>query len=480
MESILIYYLKKNQKLILLLTIVLLGLICGFGSIYVILILLFSILTFLCFYRTETVFVILFSAIYIIPFNDELNEILGLTLPIMNLYYGTVALIVLVAVVIVKAIIAKESISGLLRYKSYFLLMGVIFLYMILGIVAENVYVRPDAELYVYCLTFFLTAALIKGSNGVDKAIKMLVINSILLSTVVILIYIFRNSFLSFLIWDIFGENTSRLRFGTGGQTTFSVVIPLIYALIKYRLIKGKWTYFGYIAISLMIVSAIISESRALFFAIALNISIVYIWLWLVSDQGNIYKKMLSIILTVSIIFLLLFSVNYFLGQNEKIISFKSRMIELSNFGRIDSYSTRKVTNKINFEEINNKPLGHGIGKPIALYNTFGELVQYGTFVDNVLITIMYKMGYVGLFAFVLFYMKMIYNIFWVFRLDKDTKGHITAVIILLCLPMYLVNGGYFAAHLISNYAVNSFTMFIFAVMDNRLNEIRILGQDVT
>lgn len=480
MEAIIIYYFKKNQKLISLIMMVLAGLLCGFGSIYVILILLFSIIAFFCFYKTETVFIILFSAIYIIPFNDELNEILGLTLPIMNLYYATLALIVLTAVVVVKSIIAKERLSQLLRFGPYFLLMGVIFAYIIYGIVKENLFVRADAELYIYCLVFFLTSVLLKSNKEVDKVIKIIIINSILLSIVVILIYIFRNSFLSFLISDIFGENTSRLRFGTGGQTTFSVVIPLIYSLINYRLITGKWALFGYIAISLMVVSAIISESRALFFAIALNFSIVYIWLWIRGDQGNIYKKMLSIILSVSIIFLILFSGNYFLGHNEKITSFKSRMIELSNYGRIDSYSTRQVTNNINFEKINNRPLGHGIGEPIALYNTFGELVQYGTFVDNVVITIMYKMGYIGLLAFLLFYMKMIHNIFRVSRLDKDKKWHIMAVIIILCLPMYLVNGGYFAAHLLSNYAVNSFTMFVFAVMDNRLNEIRILKQDVT
>jgi|GEM_PF-4378201 len=476
MESLLNLYFKRYQNLILFLAVIVAGFLCGYKSLYMILLLLLSMLVFLCFYKTEAVFIILFSAVFIIPSAEKFNEFFRLTMPIIHIYYATLALIVLTGVAVVKAIVRKGSISNLSRYGSYFVLMALTLAYVLLGIMRGNPYLRPDTELYVFFLMYILAAVIIRDNKAIDKLAKILVVISALLSCFVIAIYALRGSFLFELLTNSFGEESSR--FGTGSQTTFSIIMPLIYTSIKYKLYDGKWAIAGYISLFLMAASVIISESRALFLSIAFNFMVVYLWFWIRSDHEKFIKKLLSVVLSVTILALILVSANYLLEGNEKVESFKNRVTEMQNIGKVGSYGTRQMTNKINYMKIRSKPGGYGVGEPIGLYNAFGELETYGTFVDNAVITVMYKMGYPGIIVFALFYLKRVYNVMMVAWLDKDKRVSLAATVVLLCIPMYFVNSVYFTAQVISSYAVNSFTMVVFALIDNRLYEIKMLKQD--
>ena len=107
--------------------------------------------------------------------------------------------------------------------------------------------------------------------------------------------------------------------------------------------------------------------------------------------------------------------------------------------------------------------MGFGLGSNLPLYDIDGRISSNAFFIDNALITVLHKFGLIFSIPFIIFYLSRIYIMF-IFYLKKD-KNDIKRLmmVLLICTPMALLNGGYFTAQMIIDVSVSTYQFFLFS-----------------
>lgn len=247
------------------------------------------------------------------------------------------------------------------------------------------------------------------------------------------------------------------IRFVSRQVHMFSLVSPfLISGMI---LDKNKIRRMIYLVILIPIgLSVIISQTRGTWFSILIAILLAAFLSLFASTKGQ--RKILSFsfaILTLGII--LSFSLNIIGRMSKAKIEFvETRVESLSNLQIDYSLAMRANSYLTVVDKIKKHPwLGNGLGDS-ATYLFFGQYsTQYN--VDSTYLTILWKMGIVGLIPFLILYCLLLKRAFLIYRKELDFFLKIFSIGMISAFTAFLILGT------ISPILITSRFNFLFAVL---------------
>lgn len=247
------------------------------------------------------------------------------------------------------------------------------------------------------------------------------------------------------------------IRFVSRQVHMFLLVTPfLISGMILDKSKIRKIVYF--VILIPICLSVIISQTRGTWFSILIAILLAAFLSLFASIKGQ--RKILSFsfaILTLSII--VSFSLNLIERMSKAKIEFTETRVEsISNLQFDYSLAMRANSYLTVFEKIKKHPwFGNGLGDT-ATYLFFGQYsTQYN--VDSTYLTILWKMGIVGLIPFLILYFLVLKRAFLIYSKEEDIFLKIFSIGILSAFGAFLILG------FISPILVTSRFNFLFAVL---------------
>lgn len=393
-----------------------------------------------------------------IPFNTY--DFFKLKIPSTKIDVFSALFFLMLAVLLVKALAEKRSKLPKLGF-TFFTLAGVLLLYIFVGYGNAQPFLSSDIRVFLFYVVYILSGFLFyRSSDGIKDVLKITIISTLFLSILVILMYYFKTSFFYPLFENSFYANDTRV--GTGNQSFFIFSIPILIAALLFKALNKRWSFLIMVTIVAAFISVLLSESRALMVTLAGNV-VITLFVCVVLSGKRFMKNIVKLMVTAVIMFSLMFIFLSFFPLDEKLLVVYNRFNEYLSSGTTDSYQTRAVTNIYTIDLIKEKLFGYGLGAPMVLYDGSGMFANEGTFIDNGFLTLLYKVGIPGFLCFAFFYLTNFMNIYKYYRRNRQTIEGKLALIVFLCIPLFLVNCMYFTAQLVMNGAVFSFMLFVFA-----------------
>ena len=261
----------------------------------------------------------------------------------------------------------------------------------------------------------------------------------------------------------VYTYNALRLfRFYTRQVHVFLFVIPLLISLAifdRHRL--RRWFYA--VAAVPVLTAVLISQTRGSWVGIAIAA--------LLSITLSVWKRMrgrkrIAAFLSLSAVTLIvvLFAYRLMGGESQARSEFtESRVQSVTELGtdysmmmRVNSYMT--VARKIQERPL----LGHGLGDT-ATYLFFGEYSTQNN-VDSTYLTILWKMGILGLTAFLLLYTALLIRAFRLYRTTDSSVHAVLSATVLAAFSGYLILGT--ISPVLITYRFNFFFGLVFAMIE--------------
>lgn len=370
----------------------------------------------------------------------------------------TLLFFMLLSVLIAKNVLIKKFSLPNLGALFYILIILISF-YGVISI--SNQYFFAEFKMYLYFILFPLFVYLFKREkSGMDLLIKVSVVASLLLSIVIIFIFLFKSSIFSPLFEGTFYEYGSRV--AISNTSIFLLTVPILVFAIMNKVLNRHWNIFILFTLPLILIAAIMGQSRTLIAGIIINTFIAVVLSLYFSKKRVMVNIMFIGISMIMIAVMTIIGFAYF-SLGEIIYSTLDRFMEIFQSDSVQTMNVRSYSNQYALNTINRNLLGLGIGSTMYLIDFNGHVHSEGFFIDNGFITILYKFGVIGFLIFISFYIRNLLSIVKVNRKNrKQTKGNFSLTI-LWCMPIFLISGLYMSAQLVMNGVILGFSLMIFA-----------------
>lgn len=319
-----------------------------------------------------------------VPYNTKLYEIIGLRIKgvsISDLVLGVLFLITLLRII-------SEKRMTLHTFDIIIVTFFIVFIIgVLLGKIYNNLFFKSECLMYIRLfLTYLVYRVHFTDKIVLKKFIRLVIYSVVIYSLFCIIIYYRRDIILPIIYSDNLKGwwGATRIAFSNASIILF---LPL---LLNNSVEKSKVK--RVIMFILMVIIIILSQSRALILGIAF-IYFCKIIFRLLNKRNFIYLLILSISFYLGLV---VFFANidnvqeYMLNSRYEVIQRLSTLLE-------DDYkenSVRYVTNNYYMNEIKNNKIGMGLGKDMNLFDSNRDHASNGIFIDNLLITLMYKFGW--------------------------------------------------------------------------------------
>ncbi|PEA84137.1 hypothetical protein COL60_12135 [Bacillus pseudomycoides] len=399
----------------------------------IILILLF----FVCLIKRNYVFVLGIYMISIlgIPKNSYIENILGLELNKRIPFDFRFLLIILMLTFLV-----FKANKGLIKVNIKYLLVSIpiicIFVVSLInGINNSNPLIKSELGLYgqIFLVVFTIIWWVNKFKITTLNLLNICIIGGVIYSIIAVFFAIFGKEFLPTVYGGFYGEI-----WGKTGRVTFQNVTTLfLISLFSLYLILEKASKRIYIPIFLLNNAAILlSQTRSIilqFYACLLIIGMIVVVKILKRKHLNLKVLAYSLIGIPCVIIGTLIILQYSnLNENSIIENVVNRFTE-SGTGSIDS---RVYTNQTIIENVDNLILGNGIGYPLKFLNASGQLVNEGSWIDNLFLSLYSKLGLLGVFVLTLL---IIYGMILNIKAYLSTKDIYFLIISVVYIPFIII-----------------------------------------
>ena len=330
-----------------------------------------------------------------IPFNNKIYEIIG-----FNLVRGVTLLDSILFILFIISL--RRQISKGYRPLKFeklvlYILLLIVVIYLFIGFDKFGLGAVLDSTYYFRILViYFVYSEEIVSIQDLKKYIKLICTSIITYSLIIVIIYSFRDK-VTVIIYDekiISWWGTSRVAFG---NTTNVLIVPLI-TYVNRNIISRRFYLFLYIA---AMFTCYTSQS------ISLNVS--FILLTIMAFINRERKVLKNLWISTFIILSMLATLAVYKDKLNTFINTSSNptVNKLNKFieNDVHSWEVRTTTNQLNKSMYENIEFaGKGLGTMLILFNTDYTESSSTLFIDNGLLTIAVKMGYVtvGIIAIVL------------------------------------------------------------------------------
>jgi len=385
---------------------------------------------------------------YIIAFENILFKGMLVPIHLQYLFIDGAMVVLLVLLLIDLSLYTKTDRQQLSFAKPFLVFFAAVATATIVGIINGNqtqaIYL--ELRILLYYLTYFIAARVFKDMRW----IKMFAI-AVLLGTLVAsfdAIYTFQTSNL--------------LRFVSRQIHILMLVTPfLVSALILDRVLLRKLAYFSMLVpIGLAV---LISQTRGTWVAILIAIFLaIVLSIFTNSKRG---RRFLSLtVTTLALLTILVFGLR-FLGSvsSVKKEAVETRAETVSNLALDNSLAMRIHAYLTVMVRIKQSPwIGHGLGDTVV-YGFWNQYSRQAN-VDSTYLTILWKMGVIGLIPFALLYFLLLKRTFAIYRTEEDDFRRTISIGVLAAFLGFLVLGT--ISPVLFTYRLNFIFGVIFAIVD--------------
>lgn len=440
----------KKEKFLLLLHFTCLVLISLYGSRISFIYIIVSLLYFILFKigTKESIQVLLIMTIST-PYGGELNSLYQ----IKGIKFSELMILCYLLIILFKKIASNKGIKNIKLLDvliSIFTISIIINLLTVSNNIAEGI--REAKTLIIPIFIYFIIRS-IKYEFSIENILDVLIKSSGISTIIALFIYHFANP-------EELNLIATGNRYGFAFYSLFIFTIPYILHKLQYENRKNKSNTIYFFILLSQIYAILLSQNRSIVISILVIILIDFIISMFknVKNYLDLAKKVFVIIgiLIISLVIL------------KKVIESDSgvlfRFKELLVGSEVATLSIRKSTNSYYINQIINNPfIGYGLGEKMALVKQYAT-VDYGNVwaVDNVFITIGYKLGVSGL---VIYTMILIDSYI---KLLKSKSRQIYRLIYII--PIFLVTVAVVNAQILYNTSIAIFMWGYYAVVINQVS----------
>jgi len=311
-------------------------------------------------------------------------------------------------------------------------------------------------------LSYFVGKSLIKDFNRFRQLFLLLCLGIVFHSLITLIILPFRRTFFAPIFEESMLEQGLRVWFRN--SALFILPLPFLLAWVKFRprlgyrkeLLVPSLTV---LTLVFLVISAVISQSRMLLFSILLTL------VPFLGTYRTLLYKHWKLILALVILMGTLSGVIVF-SQHPFMVGLRETMVERVRDtlrGEDESLMARLLTYHFNFKEALKQPLwGHGVGAKMTTLSPYlkGEDTEF-LVIDNLYITVLYKMGVIGLIAYLILLWSIFTATLRVYRRSEEDWEKLAAFAILSSLPSLMIYCTVTSAFLVytSSFVIGFFTL---------------------
>lgn len=324
--------------------------------------------------------------------------------------------------------------------------------YIVKGIFYSSLYLKQDMYyIFKFCISYFCIK-FFEFKYEWKEIFRWIVICTIIYCFIYFIIYFLRDSLITRLYNDLYQQWwEGRIYFTNNSCLLFTICFALFSKedSIKLRLIS-------FIIASTVI---ILSQTRTLLF-VYITIVVFYILKTLFykikkpTRTSYIYISSFLFLLSIMIILVpLIFS---------KLEIKESKLWNRYFSNEVSSLSTRKITNMETIRKVNDKELIPMVGNKLYVYSKSIEPISEYFYVDNLYVTIFTKVGYIGIFIFILINLIIVLKLI-IKRYKKNNNG-----MLLISLLSIIIIGEFMNSQVIYSESLS----FLFVIIVSSYNNI--------
>lgn len=409
----------------------------------------------LCLLKRNALYTLYILLVIGIPSNENLYSMIGLKIGRISI---TDLLLILLFVISIIELI-KRKIFRVYKFDIFVIAFIVILLFSAaIGIKNQNMYLKSELIIYLrMVIIYFVYRINILIYKNYKMYLREILNASIVYSIFCIIIYFNKDVILP----KIYGDNllqwwgTSRVAFS---NTTIYIFWPiLLNSKIESSRVKRT------IIFCLVFFSIFITQSRTLIAAFILVILAQYLSKVFNKKRFYIFVSIMIISSSVLVTCILNFNKIQQVMNNSKfeVVQRFSKLF-VNNYGDDDS---RIITNNIYKNELmDNKGIGVGLGEEMILFDYNYKPASSGIFIDNAILTIIYKMGLIVLIPIFCMILSLFLNIINKCKFNNKIKFDI--IFISIC---FIIISGAINAQIIYSLPVNTFVIINGLILRNKL-----------
>lgn len=384
-------------------------------------------------YNRKIIYYAYFFVSLIIPFNDNIYEIIGLK--ISNITIMDLVLVILF-IDSTRTVLKRQTMKITKIDIGIFLLICLFALYTCIGYTNNNLYLYSDILTIGRLIIVYYIYRIYLYYNYEEKImyLSLIIYVANIYSVITIILYFFKEQITPIIyagnVFTWWG--TSRISFS---NSSIFILIPFILYILKNKMSK-----FVRVNCSILcFLSLLISQSRT---AIICYIVSLFIIIIAPSIKRRNIKWLGVSLIAISVVIFLFFIFNNQI-KNWALNSNNTLILRFAEFysSNISTGDARVVTNEMNRELLKeSRYLGIGIGKEINLYTVNYQIASIGAFIDNGFLTLAIKMGSLSVIIVLILIVIIINRIFFIKKIDKIIKMVSVPIIGLFILNTAIIN----------------------------------------
>jgi O-Antigen ligase len=440
----------KKENFLLLLHFTCLVLISLYGSrlsfIYIIVPLVYYILFKMG--TKESIEVLLILTISI-PYGGELNSLYQ----IEGVKFSEFMILFYLFMTLFKKIVSNKGIRNIKLLDvliSIFTISLIINLFTVSDNIAEGI---KETKILIIPIFIYFIVRSIKCEFSIENILDILIKSCGIATIISLFIYHFANP-------EELGLIATGNRYGLAFYSLFIFTIPYILHKLQYEDRKNKMSIIYFFILLLQIYAILLSQNRSILISIVVIILIDFI-ISIFKNVKNYMDLAKKVFVIIGILIISLFILKKVMESNSGILF---RFKELLIRNEVATLSIRKSTNSYYINQIISNPFGgYGLGEKMALVKQYAT-VDYGNVwaIDNVFITIGYKLGISGL----VIYSMILINSY--IKLLKSKSRQVYRLIYII--PIFLLTVAVVNAQILYNTSISIFMWGYYAVVINQIS----------
>lgn len=365
-------------------------------------------------FRVQNLIYFLLFIFLTIPNSIQFLNFFGLYIKVgsINIYIYDFIFISFIIFSIIRVCIRNLKISTKLFRKTDFICivwLAVLLIYTMIGLKHNPYnYVFNDVRNLIYFLVLFILIILFDKENDFKMIMKISVLSAIFYTIINIIVFLFKDSLFYGILEQTQWVGANRLSF-INTNLVF-LIIPIYFN--RHRIFEeNRWYTLSIIAMVNLIICIIIGKNLTLG-AIALFLIICNSVITQNTKLRTNFKKkylLISLFIIIMTVFLFIMKPNFANYAKELIGEYGEKIERVidGGFDNLNSWKSRKITNKYAFNIFEDKKMGYGLGKTFYTFIQNGDLADSNhMYVDSTIHTLLVKMGVIGLVVFLILYIS--------------------------------------------------------------------------
>lgn len=439
----------KKEKILLLLHFICLVLISLYGNKLSFIYLIVPLVYYTLFKvgTKESIRVLLIITIAI-PYGGELNSLYQ----IKGIKFSEIMILCYVAIIVLKKIASNKGIRNIKLLDvliSIFVISLIINLFTVSNNIAEGI---KETKMLMIPIFMYFIIRLINYEFSIENILDILIKSTGIATIISLFIYHFANP-------EELGLIATGNRYGLAFYSLFIFTIPYILHKLQYENRKNKMSIIYFFILLSQIYAILLSQNRSILISIVVIILIDFI----ISIFKNVknYMDLAKKVFIIMGILIISFVIFKEVMESNSGVLFRFKELLIKN--EVATLSIRKSTNSYYINQILNNPfVGYGLGEKMTLVKQYAT-VDYGTVwaIDNVFITIGYKLGLSGL----VIYSMILINTY--IKLLKSKSSQVYRLIYII--PIFLLTVAVVNAQILYNTSISIFMWGYYAVVINQI-----------